>query len=182
MEQKDYKMEIVLDLLKGDNHIRGISKNLSINHMRIVREIATLENLNVVDYKREGKNKVYSLKKTSETKSIVYSAEHYKLTRFLMKYPLLRTIIEKIQNDHRIQLAILFGSYAKGRSKDESDIDLYVESPRVQLKKDIQKLDTRLSVHIGTYNTLSPLLKEIQKNHVIVKGVETYYEKNNFFG
>src|SRR3989344_3210641 len=127
MEQKDYKLEIVLELLKEENHIRGIAKILNINHMTIFRKIKELFRENVVDFKEEGKNKKYFLKKTIEAKNYIYSAESYKLNKVLRKYPLLRTIIEKIQNDKRISLAVLFGSYAKGIAKPSSDIDIFID-------------------------------------------------------
>ena len=63
MEQKDYKLEIVNELLNNKNHIRGIAKKLDINHMTIVRKIKELAKDNVVDYREEGKNKTYFLKK-----------------------------------------------------------------------------------------------------------------------
>ncbi|MCD4666552.1 hypothetical protein K8R47_01960, partial [archaeon] len=61
MEQKDYKLEIINELLKEENHIRGIAKNLKINHMNILRKINELSKENVVDYKEKGKNKTYFL-------------------------------------------------------------------------------------------------------------------------
>ena len=67
MEQKDYKLEIINELLRNENHVRGIAKNLNTNHMSIFRKIKKLERENVVDYKEEGKNKKYFLKKTSIT-------------------------------------------------------------------------------------------------------------------
>jgi len=68
MEQKDYKLEIMNELLKGENHVRGIAKKLNINHMTIARKIKELEKENVADYREEGKNKRYFLKKTIEAK------------------------------------------------------------------------------------------------------------------
>jgi len=79
-------------------------------------------------------------------------------------------------------LAIIFGSYAKGLAHKDSDIDVYIETTNLQLKKDIEQLNTKLSVKIGKYNSTNILIQEIEKNHVIIKGVEQYYEKNKFFG
>lgn len=181
MEQKDYKMEIVNELLSNENHIRGIAKKLNINHMTIVRKIKELAKENVVDYKTEGKNKKYFLKKTIEAKNYIFSAENYKLNKILEKYPNLRNIIEKIQIDKRIKLAILFGSYAKKLVEQESDIDIYIETTDKKLKEDLSSINSKLSIKIGKYNKSNLLIKEIEKNHVIIKGVEHYYEKNKFF-
>lgn len=181
MEQKDYKLEIVNRLLNNEDHIRELAKKLSTNHMTILRRIKELEKENVVDYKEEGKNKVYFLKKTIEAKSYVFKTENYKLLKLLEKYPRLRNIIEKIQKDRRIKLAILFGSYAKGIAKQDSDIDIYIETQNRKLKQEIQMIDSRLSIKIGKYDKSSLLIKEIEKNHVMIRGVEEYYEKNKFF-
>src|SRR3989338_10760908 len=125
---KDYKLEIVNELLSNANHIRGIAKNLETNHMNIVRKIKELAKENAVDFKEEGRNKVYFLKHTIESKNYVFSAENYKLNKLLKKYPILRGIVEKIQKNKKIKLAILFGSFAKGISKPDSDIDVYIDS------------------------------------------------------
>lgn len=181
MEQKDYKLETVNLLLKEQNHIREIAKKLGINHMTILRKIKELYKENVIDYNKEGKNKVYFLKKTTESKVYAYISENYNLLMTLKKYPSLRNIIEKIQGNPKIRLAILFGSYSKGNPKKDSDIDIYIESKDLRLKKEIENIDTRLSVKIGEYDKSNLLIKEIEKNHIIIKGVEDYYERNKFF-
>ncbi len=181
MEQKDYKLEIINQLLKDNNHAREIAKKLNINHMIIVRKLKNLLDENVVDFKQQGKNKVYFLKNTIETKSYILKSENYKLIQLLKKYPSLRNIIEKIQKNKKIKLAILFGSYAKEIAKKESDIDIYIETKDKELKKEIEKINTRLSIKIGEYDRTNFLIKEIKKNHIIIKGIDKYYEKNNFF-
>lgn len=181
MEQKDYKLEIVKILLRGNNHIRGIAKILNTNHMIIVRKIKELFKENAVDFKQEGKNKTYFLKKTIESRVYIYVTEQCKLIQILNKYPILRQIIEKIQKDKRIKLAILFGSYAKNRAKKDSDIDIYIETQNKNIKKELYLIDSRLSIKIGKYDKHSNLIKEIENNHVIIKGVEKYYENNQFF-
>jgi len=181
MEQKDYKLEIVNELLNNENHIRGIAKKLNTNHMTIVRKTKELAKENVVDYKEEGKNKTYFLKKTVEAKNYVFSAENYKLNKLLKKYPALRGIVEKIQKNKKIKIAILFGSYAKGIAKPDSDIDIYIETGDKKIRGEVSLIDSRLSIKIGKYNKSNLLIKEIEKNHVIIKGVEQYYDKNKFF-
>ncbi|MFC1682136.1 nucleotidyltransferase family protein [Nanoarchaeota archaeon] len=181
MEQKDYLFEIINNLLQNKNHIRGLAKNIEVNHMTILRKIKELEKANVVDYSEEGKNKVYFLKKTIESRLYIFKAENYKLIKFLNKHTSLRKIIDKIQNDKRIKLAIIFGSYAKDLQKKNSDIDIYIETQSRTIKNDIQIIDSRLSVKIGRYDKSNLLIKEIAKDHIIIKGIERYYEKNNFF-
>ncbi|MBN1645361.1 nucleotidyltransferase domain-containing protein [Candidatus Woesearchaeota archaeon] len=140
-----------------------------------------LSQSNIVDYKAEGKNKVYFLKKTSETRKYVFMTENHKLIELLKKYSLLRKIIEKIQNNQKIKLAVIFGSYAKETAKHDSDIDIYVEASDQKIKSKLELIDSKINVKIGKYDRTNNLIKEIEKNHIIIKGVERFYEKNKFF-
>lgn len=182
MSQKDYKREIVLDLIQGSNHLRGIAGHLNINPMMVARRIKELLEENAVDYRMEGKNKIFFLKKTLEAKNYIFSAEIYRLHHLLERYPSLRQIIEKMQEDKRVKLAVIFGSYAKGIAREDSDIDIYVDTTNKKIKEEFSLLNSKLSIKIGKYNQSSLLIKEIKKNKVIIKGVEPFYEKNHFFG
>jgi len=181
MEQKSYRLEIVNKLLRGENHIRGLAKIININHTNIARKINKLYRENIVDYEIKGKNKVFFLKKTIEAKQYVYMTEHYKLLKLLQKYPALRKIIETIQKKNNIKLAIIFGSYAKHTAKKESDIDIYIETTNRKIKRELEFIDSKLSIKIGAYNKDNLLIKEIEKSPIIIKGIEEYYEKNKFF-
>ncbi len=182
MEQKDTKLEIVNELLKIEGHIRDIARKIGTNHTLILRKTKELSKENVVDFREEGRNKVYFLKKSIEAKKYSFMAEEYKVMKLLRKYSDLRVIIEKIQKNKDIRLAVLFGSYAKGIAKKESDIDLYIDTKNAKIKQEIERIDTRLNVKIGEYDSSNLLIMEIAKNHVILKGTEEYYEKNRFFG
>lgn len=181
MEQNNYKYNILLLLTKGKKHIREISRLLNTNHMNIVRKTKELVDENVLDYEQEGKNKVFFIKKTHEAKQYLEIAEKYKLVNAITKYPILRDIFNEIQKDNSINLAILFGSYAKDKPKESSDIDIYVYTKNINTKRNIEKMNSKLSVKIGDYDRKNLTIKEIENNHVIIKGVELFYEKNEFF-
>jgi len=176
MEHKDYIFEIVSVLMRGSNHIRGISNSIKTNHMMVVRKINSLEKMNVVDYRIEGRNKTYFLKDSPEARGYVLMAEDYRLMGLLSKYPFLREVISKIQKDRKIGLAFVFGSYAKGTETKRSDIDIYFESQDASLKKEYSK-DSKFSVKLGKWDKNNFLIKEIIDNHILLKGGEKYYEK-----
>lgn len=174
---KNITNEIVL-LLSGNNlHTRALAKELNTNHVTVINKLESLMEENVVDFKQKGKNKVYFLKLSVEARNYVIMAELYKLNKVIKIYPTLRKIIEAIKRHSKIKLAILFGSYAKGIAKRDSDIDIFIETRDRNLKKELQLLNSKLSVKIGNYNRTNLLIREIEKNHVIIKGVEMYYEK-----
>jgi predicted nucleotidyltransferase len=181
MAQISYDKEVVLQLIKSPNHIRGLAKDLSINQMTIQRKMKELEKANIVDFSQQGRNKVYFLKKSIESEEFVYICEHYNLMRFVEKHPKLRNFVDKIRKHPGVSLALLFGSYVKGLEHKDSDIDLYVETTNRKLKKEIEDLHPMLSVKIGKYESKSLLIQEILKNHIIIKGVEYYYARNEFF-
>ncbi|MFH1151870.1 MAG: nucleotidyltransferase domain-containing protein [Nanoarchaeota archaeon] len=181
MKQKYYNLEIVLELLKNESHLRGLSIKIGTNPMMVSRKLEELFSLNVVDYKMQGRNKVYFLKKTTEARLLVFMAEEYKLIKFLEKHSAIRRIIDKIQQNKKVRLALLFGSYAKNLETSKSDIDIYVETSDNKIKKDLERLDSKLSIKIGKYDENNLLIKEIEKAHIIIKGLENYYEKNKFF-
>ena len=78
-------------------------------------------------------------------------------------------------------MIILFGSYAKGIPKLSSDIDIYLETNNSKIKTKIKEINSKLSIKIGKFDTKSLLIKEIIKNHVIIRGMEDFYERAGFF-
>ena len=182
MSQKNYDLMVVGALLSKENHIRGLAKDLGTNQTTISRKVLRLYAANVVDFRFQGKNKVFFLKKTLEAKQYSCILELYKLLALIKKYPRLRLIVENIRANSKITLVVLFGSYAKGNANKESDIDIYIDTVDRSVRDEVSLLDTKLSVKIGKYDVQSLLIKEIEKNHVIIKGAEEYYEKSKFFG
>jgi len=179
--EKKLAIEIVAALLDTESHARALAKKLNTNHMTVINRLRELVDENVLDFRMEGKNKVYFLKKTVEARNCVIIAELYKLNKTLDRHPELRNVIMRIQENPRIGLAILFGSHAKDTAKKGSDIDIYIETKDRDLKEELERLNSRLSVNIGDYDRSNLLIKEIEKNHVIIKGVELYYEKTRLF-
>ena len=176
MEQKDYNMEILNVLLNEKSHVRSIARLLGTNQMMVSRKLKELLGKNVVDFKREGRNQVYFIKDSPEARVFVLMAEQYKLFKLIEKYPDLKDIIKKIQDDKKIKLAIIFGSYAKGLAGKNSDVDIFIEAYDRGLKEKYSEIDSKLSVKIGRLGK-DNLSKEIEKNHVIIKGGEIYHEK-----
>ena len=78
-------------------------------------------------------------------------------------------------------MVILFGSYAKSIPKDESDVDIYIETNDKKIKDSISNINDKLSVKIGDFNKDDLLIHEIIRNHAIIQGGEAFYEKLGFF-
>lgn len=180
MEQKIYKYEILLNLINGPNYLRQIAKDLNINHMTIKRALKALVKENVLDIKVQGKNNTYSIKKTMEANNNVFISEIYKFNKFLNKHQKLKKDIIELKK-LPVKLILIFGSYAKGNEKEDSDIDIYIETLDNNIKEKALKINKKFSIKIGEYDKNNLLIKEIEKNHIIINGLERFYEKNKFF-
>jgi predicted nucleotidyltransferase len=176
MEQILY---IILELAKRPNHVRGIAKTIGMNHMTVSRALRDMYSKNIIDYELQGKNKVYKIKNTIDARNYLVMAESYALINKINQYPILRKIVKNIQSNNNIKLIILFGSYAKNLAKSNSDIDIFIKTKDRDLKKEIEQLNTKISVKIGSLND-EILSNEIKKDHIILKGAEQYYDKYFF--
>ncbi len=180
MEQ--IELEIVLALLKHKElHVRRMAKVVNTPHASISRSMKGLVSKGVVDFRLEGRNKIFRLKKGIEALNYAYIAEHFKLLKLFSKYPFLSIITESILSKTREKLVIIFGSYAKFTAKKDSDIDIFIETEDREVKANTERIDSRLSVKIGKFSKNDLLIKEIAKDHAIIRGVEYYYEKNRIF-
>ena len=173
--------EIVALLLKEDLHTRAIAERLASNHATVLRKLRDLTEDNIVDFRAEGKNKVYSIKKTLEGRNAAIIAEMYKQSMAVSRYPVLRGIIRAVHDMPDIPLALLYGSYAKGLAKKDSGIDLFIETLNTSSKKQLEQRNSSLSVKLGDFDTKNLLIREIIKDHIIIKGVEVYFDKTGFF-
>ena len=178
MEQILYN--IILNLIKKDNHLRQIAKDLDVNHMTVKRALDTLVKENVLDVREEGRNNVFSVKKTLEARNFVLMSEINKLNSFIADHPELKQNLKDLNILHK-GIIVIFGSYAQGTDTKESDIDIYIDTSSSKILKYAKDINKKFSVKIGNYDNESLLIKEILGNHVIVKGVEEFYEKNKFF-
>lgn len=173
--------EIVLLLLKGRMHLRGIAKQLSRSHSTVLRRLAMLQRENALDYRTEGRNKVFFIKKNMQARNYALAAERYKFIKLLRKYPELSIIIGDVLKSVKESLVVLFGSYAKFSAKKDSDIDIYIETRKREVKEIAEKANSRISVKISTFYLESALIREIVKDHVILRGGDEFYEKTKLF-
>ncbi|NVO65987.1 nucleotidyltransferase domain-containing protein [Methanofollis tationis] len=179
--EQNISIQIVALLLRGDSHPRKLAKDLGTSHTTVLRKLKGLLDENVVDFRAEGKNRIYFLKKTLEARVYVFMTEWYTLGTLIEQAPHLRSVVRTIQEREDIPLAVLFGSYAKGTADQRSDIDVYIETGEREVKRELERCHSRLSIKIGSWDPENLLIQEIAKHHVVIKGVERYYEKTKFF-
>ncbi len=181
--KRNIELEIILKLLKKNYHLRELSKELKEPLTNLSRKIKILESKKIIDSKTKGRNKKLFLKDSLLTEIYILMSENYNLIKFLETNPSYKIIFKELRDKSKGELIILFGSYAKGTETKSSDLDIFLEktdNSRSEKKK-IQEIYSKLSVKEGEFDLNSNLIKEIIEDHVIIKGVERFYEKVGFF-
>ncbi len=176
-KRDNLELSIVSLLLNSAHHVRGIAKKLDESHSTILRKLNNLKKEHVIDSRKEGKNKIFYLKKNIVSRTYVLQAELHKFIILLRQHPELSIIFEEILKKTDQKLIVLFGSYVKGLAKKDSDIDIYIETTNRNIKKTVEEIHSKINVKIGTFDIQSPLIKEIIKDHVIIRGIEVFYDK-----
>ena len=171
------ELDIVELLLRTDTHVRGIAKKLNESHSTILRKLNNLKKENVIDSRKEGKNKIFFLKQNLISRNYIFQAEFHKLTKLIQNHPELNIIFEEILKKTDEKLIVLFGSYTKGLEKKDSDIDIYIETKNRNVKKVVENIHSKINVKIGPFDIKSPLIKEIIKDHIIIRGTEVFYDE-----
>lgn len=155
-------------------YIREVEKLLKISPRTAQLILENLENKGIVESKIRGKIKSYALKRGISSQMYVTFAEQYKTIAFLEKTPMIKEIIEKISPSVD-GVGVIFGSYAKGTARKESDLDIFVVGKYDN--KVIKKVSKTYGIEIGVKCypvkvfeknlTSDILLKEILKNHLL---------------
>lgn len=181
--KRNIELEIILKLLKRNYYLRELSKELKEPLTNISRKIKLLEKKKIIDFESKGRNKQIFLKDNILTKAYILMAENYNLIKFLEKNPKFKAIINEIRDFSKSQLIIIFGSYAKGLEIKKSDLDIFVEKDlnSKSEKRKLEEIHRILSIKEGEFDKNSNLIKEIIEDHIIIKGVERFYEKVGFF-
>lgn len=162
-------------------YIREVEKLLGISSRTALVTLAKLEKKGILESKIRGKIKTYSIKKSGLSREYFVLTEQYKKIQFLEKNHLIKEVLEKAE-DYMQGIVIVFGSYAKGLQKKDSDLDIFIVGKHDEDRiKEVGK-KYGIDINIKCYpmkifekeiNT-DILLKEVIENHIIIKGVEGF--------
>mgnify|MGYP001586764770 CR=1 FL=1 len=170
-------------------HTASMSENelamvIKISSMTINRLMKELRDLNLVNMERVGNANVWSINKESYT-YIALSKIMGEISGVPMPLEHLRETLSRNITEELVKKVILYGSLAQGKSKVNSDIDLFIlvksQKETEELSAHIDKLSSlcftlygnRLAPYILTEAQLQekkklPLLKEIEKGIQII--------------
>ncbi len=176
------------DLTKRQT-IREIAIGLKLPYPQIHRSVKSLENKGLVSIAKSGKSSIiYPNQDLFREEFVIVEAE--RKIDILDKYSILKIINKDLERIIYTQfICILFGSYAAGTAKKESDIDLLFVIPEEydygKFEKNIKnavtvpKTDIQVTTEKGLiemWNTPSKLNvgNELLKNHIILRGAEAF--------
>ncbi len=180
LHNKDF--EILNEFLGDYNkavHGRELVGRVSMSQKSIALALDGLEERAILTSERRGNMKLFRLNiRNPVIKDILAQAETARKIRFLERH---REIGHVLFQDSRI--TGIFGSYARGKEKKESDVDMFIIGGRIKEDYDNKGKPFDLEISIkyfteGEFSNLSreknSLIKEIMKSHVLLSGIERF--------
>jgi len=152
-----------------------IAKKKKLNQKTTANYLSKLETEHILKSKTQGKNKLYFLNLDNKeiVKNYILAVEHIITLEFYKKNLVIKEISEKI-NEHINGSAVIFGSYAKGMQKKDSDLDILIIGECNE--KEIEKIGKtyNLEINLKIYSKFEKdiLTKEAMKNHIFIKNSE----------
>ena len=162
-------------------YIREVQKLCGISPRTSQIILEDLEKKLVLESSVKGKIKNYKIKKTVISKEYLSLVEQYKKILFLQNHPLILEIVEKI-SPLIDGIGIIFGSYAKGLEKPDSDLDIFIigDCKGAEIEKVGDLYGIKLSVKkypldsFGKNIRKDILIKEVLRDHIVFLGVEKF--------
>ena len=167
----------------GELHLNEMARRTGLSPSVVAKECAILLNLGVVKRTARGNQTLYQINKEG--------VMHEELKRIIMKYELLDVILANKFQGEKVRYALIYGSFAKGKEGEKSDVDLLVvgdmdEDHLLKAMHEVER-ETGREVNYVLWNEREfeakvrgqiPLLGEISKTPVImVVGEESEFKR-----
>lgn len=183
----DMDLKILSLFTKGyekEYYIREVEKLLGVSSRTALVTLAKLGKKGILESRTKGKIKSYTIKKSTISREFFLLTEQYKKIVFLETNHVVKEVLEKA--DEFLQgIVIVFGSYAKGIQKEDSDLDLFIVGACDEKK--IREAGNKygLGINLRSYPMDifekeihdDILLKEIVENHITIKDAEGFVRR-----
>lgn len=168
---------------------RELIGKVRLSQKGIALALEELEDKYILKSRKQGTLKYYKLNhEYTGIKDFIKIAEMLKKTEFFSKQ---RAIAHLLKHDNRI--VGIFGSYAKGTQKKDSDVDIFIIGKKKAKDYDEQDKKLDLDISIKYFNPIewrnllrknNNLCKEIISCHILVFGVEAFIDSawSDYYG
>ena len=180
--------EIMKHFLNGyDKEIYGreLVKKVNISQKNVALTLEEMEKEGVLCSILKGKVRYFSLNKSNPLVSkYILLSEIENSIMFFKKYPKVNHVLSQIDKSNKI--ICIFGSYAKGNQKKDSDLDLFIigRFDEMEIKKIGKDYNLDINIKSGSKSDFISSLKsggsfinEILENHIIISGYENFVEE-----
>lgn len=171
-------------------HATEIARLLHASQRTTARNLENLSKQHLLSSKTEGRNRSFFIDLNNPLALPIFTIiETYKEINFSLKFPAVGEVLNQLSQYNPV---FLFGSYAVGRAKEDSDVDIVIIGKKnKKIQETIQKSPFTIHPHIVSYNLFIerlhdgwPLALEIARNHVffgekekVIKALITYWKK-----
>ena len=182
----DNNVKVLITLLENEGKnisISQLSNCSKIDYKNVYNIVKQLEKEHIINLEKFGN--AFNCILNKKLHPLIFEAE-YERRKKLLKNTDLQILYKKINSLNFSFIAIIFGSYAKGTSSKNSDIDLMIVS-EINREKEVERVISLLPLDIHllffTYEEFlsmalskefSVVLEAIKRN-VILIGIEDYY-------
>lgn len=141
--------------------VRQIERELELSLPSVIRYVKELEKEGLIKKEQTAGISLFSADRDSEKYKL--EKKHYNIMQ-LYKTGLVKYIIDELSNPP----IIAFGSYSKGEDTEQSDIDIYIETPSKK-ELDLKKYEKALkrSIQIFKNKKLNALANPHLANNII---------------
>jgi hypothetical protein len=168
-------------------YLREIARDVGIDVKAVQLQVKRLERANILTSTQRGRITEYRLNLANVvTRYFLVLAETFVTAQFLMK----SFVIKKLMNELGDAIEgglVLFGSYAKGQTRRESDIDIMVITKKRVNRDAFESIGTLMGRNLspktasprqflGGLRDNDPLVREVVGNHIVLKGVDQFCE------
>jgi predicted nucleotidyltransferase len=154
-----------------------IAKKTGMNQKTVSNFLKELETEHILKSKVQGKNKLYflNLDNMEIVLNFLMAVEHLRVMNFYKKNIIVKEIVGKILPFVQ-GIGVIFGSYASGNQKRGSDLDILVvgkcNEREIDKISELYKIDISLKIYPKLDRDI--LIKEVLKNHVVIKNADDF--------
>ena len=153
---------------------RELAEKIHVSPQSALNTLNELIRDGAITFSKQGRNKRYTLKLEELSSAIhIQLAEHYR-SMSLLHNAELRIILEELLA--YAKTIILFGSFAKGVQKEDSDVDIILigQANREEIRKIVGRAPRKISIEYTSLAQFTRALKnrnalavELLKNHAV---------------